>query len=271
MQNKNRMYETTHLDIRGLSSKSPRISVFISDAGDPRLERLLKELKKYEVYEILVERRGTVAHSRNLMYQRSEGDIIVFIDTDQFPPSSAWLHKLTQPIINGKADYTCGPTKPTPTPYYQSRYLNYFEIFERNLYNRAAVDPSIFPMGNSAWSRKVFDYLIKKDGYLFDERFLGGGEDYDINLRAIKYGFRGLYVKEAWVYHDLSSLNTLQKILRKKMRYAKWGTVALLKNGYMRKRLRVKYPIERHWIDIIFNPLVMGYGLLMGYIEWMRW
>lgn len=260
-----------YMDIRNISDKVPRISIFISDGGDPRLPKLVEELKKYEVFEILVERRGSVARSRNLMYERSMGDIIVFIDTDQFPPSREWLKKLTEPIISGKYDYACGPTRPSPNPYYKSKYNDYFTVSERNLYSRAAVDPSIFPMGNSAWNRKVFDYLIEKDGYLFDERFIGGGEDYDINLRAIKYGFRGVCIKDAWVYHDLSSLNTLRKILKKKMRYAKWGTVALLKNNYMKNRLAVRYPIKRHWIDIIFNPLVLGYGFIAGYLEWKKW
>ena len=250
---------------------TPKISIFISDGGDPRLPKLVNTLKNYGVYEILTEREGTVAESRNKMFQRSHGDIIVFIDTDQMPPNEEWLKKLTEPIIKGICDFTCGPTKPAPKPYYKSKYLKYFEISERNLYNRARVDPTIFPMGNSAWSRKVFETLLKKDGYVFDDRFRRGGEDYDVNIRAIKYGFKGMCVEDAWVYHDQSNINTLGKIIKKKFKYAKWGGVALLKNNWIKKRIKVKYPVERHWIDILFQPMAMLYGLISAYMEWKKW
>jgi GT2 family glycosyltransferase len=214
--------------------------------------------------QILTERRGTVAGSRNLMYERSVGDILVFIDTDQEAPPG-WLWKLIQPLVEGEAHYVCGPTRPICTT---SKYADYLAIIEHRHYYMCRYDQTIFPMGNSAWSRDIFETLIENDGYLFDERFDTGGEDYDINLRATALGYEGKFIPSAWVWHDQSELNTALKIIKKKIRYCKGGSLAYMKNKALAKRLkrRVEMKPYVHWLEG-FQKMAQVVGFLMAVIE----
>jgi len=99
-----------------------------------------------------------------------------------------------------------------------------------------------------------------------------GGEDYDINLRAIKHGFRGKFVKDAWVWHDQSHLNSIEKVLKKRYRYFVGAAIAYLKNGKIgaEKRVDLKkhfgffHPIEV--VSLILKPI----AFIEGYIRWRK-
>ncbi len=241
------------------------VSVCISDIGDPRLPRLLQSLKvqtrprllrslKVQTQppmEILVESRGTVAESRNLMVERSTGEILVFIDADEEAPAH-WLHWLTRPIRIGSADIVCGQTMPHPSPWYPSRYLGYLAGVDARHYDLCREDQTIYPMGNTAWRREIFDC------FRFDERFGGwAGEDYDINLLAWKKGFVGRFEPRAWVWHDQSHLNTAWRIVHRKYRYMVGAAMAFLKHGRIQdaiSRVRER-PKRLHWLELLDPPL----------------
>jgi len=102
-------------------------------------------------------------------------------------------------------------------------------------------------MGNSIWRRYVLEAVASSRSTCddragstadveapFDERFTTGGEDYDVNLRATRLGFRGVFVERAWVWHDQSNLDNPLKIMRRKLRYCYGGALAQLENGTMR-------------------------------------
>lgn len=239
------------------------------------LDRLLKSVNSQDPKpnQILTEAFGTIPQSRNKTFKESTGDILVFVDTDQETPKG-WLKKITDPIINNTADYVCGPTRPHPKPLYQSKYNDYFaEIEKQHYYSICKYDQSAFPSGNSAWHRKVFEEVVEKDGYLFDDRFRWGGEDYDVNIRATEYGFKGLFVPEAWVWHDQSSLNSAFKIIKRKAKYCKGGAMAHVKNKTILNRLNrecPKFKPYRHWLEL-FQPLAQITGLIRGKIEVMKW
>src|SRR6266566_873890 len=192
------------------------ISVCISDGGDDRLARTLSSLSSQDVDEILVEKRGTVAGSRNQMYRESTGDVLAFVDTDQEVPPT-WVEELSKPLREGRADFACGPTRPHPIS--RCRYSEYHTEIERRHYVRCRDDQTVFPMGNSMWERYVLEAVASSRSTRgdrleegrppagrrkvdrgsergstedvdapFDERFTTGGEDYDVNLRATKLG-----------------------------------------------------------------------------------
>lgn len=173
---------------------------------------------------------GTVAGTRNQAIARATEDVVVFLDADQRAPP-AWLETLVAPIEHDEADFTGGPTRP-PGPA-RSAVEDYLNRFEAWFYPEVvARDVSYLPMGNSAWRRAVFARAGN-----FDARLPWGGEDYDVNLRALAAGFRGLYVPGAWVVHDQSRLDGVRRLLRRKYRYAVGATVAYLKNGTLVQRL----------------------------------
>jgi glycosyltransferase involved in cell wall biosynthesis len=245
-----------------------KVTVCISDSDDERLGRTLRSLARQSLPpdEVLIERHGTVPASRNLMFAKSTGDVLVFLDTDQEAPDG-WLQAITVPIVMGYADYTCGPTQPHPNPSQQNRYTKYLAEIERRHYIACNSDPTAYPMGNSAWSRNTLRSVAQDNGgQPFDESFTTGGEDYDVNLHAAKLGFLGEFVSGAWVWHDQSTLNNPLKIMRRKLRYCEAGARAQLKNGHVAQRLTTKRGSLRPYIHPLelFQKVAQAFGLGMA-------
>ncbi len=208
---------------------------------------------------------GSVAESRALALPQVHGDAIAFIDADEIPPPS-WLELLVQPLRTGRADVAGGPTRPLqPAATKAEAYVNDFDDW---FYEHVVPsDPVMLPMGNSVWSRAVFDAIGN-----FDARLVWGGEDYDINLRAAQAGFRFEFVADGWVHHDQSHLDSARKIFRRKLRYGKGATMAYLKNGVLGERVgpaagtsaAFKHPYE--WAGLVLKPI----ALIQGWWAWRR-
>lgn len=209
---------------------------------------------------------GTVAGTRNSALRSLHGtDVVVFLDADQVAPPG-WLAALVSPIEKGVADYAGGPTRPLAEARGKGEaYLNAFEAWFYP--NVVARDITKLPMGNSAWLLQV---LQSVGG--FDPRLSMGGEDYDVNLRARLQGYRGVYVPDAWVHHDQGGRNDLRRLLRRKYRYNVGATMAYLKNGVLRAKMReaarntvaFRHPMER------WNLVVQPAALVAGWWKWRR-
>ncbi|HLE47388.1 MAG TPA: glycosyltransferase family 2 protein, partial [Candidatus Thermoplasmatota archaeon] len=159
------------------------------------------------------------------------------------------------PIRAGAADFTGGPTRPRAVA--QSRAEHYVNKQEDALYRNVPNDLALLPMGNSAWRT---DLLRRIGG--FDPRLGGGGEDYDVNLRALRSGARGAFVPAAVVEHDQSHLDSFRKVLRRKSKYYMGAAVAYLKNDQLGGRSRsaagrfaVRHPIDL--LDVVLKPLAL--------------
>lgn len=238
--------------------------IIIADGGSTGGSfELAKEYeKKYGNIKVL-SLPGSITETRNKLLKEVKGDVIVFIDADEVAPKH-WLKSLISPIINGEADFTGGPTKPlSEAKSNAEKYVNDFDDwFYKNVVSN---DITMLPMGNSAWSKKVFDGIGG-----IDEELTWDAEDYDVNIRAVNAGFEGRFVPEAWTYHDQSHLNTMKKIIRRKYRYCVGATMVYLKNKMLRKKadqavktsVRFHHPYE--WIGLIIKPV----ALIRGVIAW---
>jgi cellulose synthase/poly-beta-1,6-N-acetylglucosamine synthase-like glycosyltransferase len=198
---------------------------------------------------------GSVAETRNAALPLIKTDLTVFLDADQVAPPG-WLQRLLQPILDGAADFTGGPTRHHEEASRAERYVNREE--DRLYAEGVAQDIALLPMGNSAWRT---DLLRKVGG--FDPRLKWGGEDYDLNLRAVRAGARGRFVPEAWVWHDQSQLRSFRKVLRRKSRYYFGAATAYLKNDAMDSRarasigrFRVRHPIDL--LDVVLKPWALA-------------
>lgn len=206
---------------------------------------------------------GSVAQTRNSALTSLRGvEIVAFLDADEVAPPD-WLKLLVAPIERGDASFAGGPTKPLAPP--QGKGEAYLNEFEAWFYpNVVAHDITKLPMGNSAWRR---DVLLEVGG--FDPRLSWGGEDYDVNLRVAAAGHPGAFVEDAWVYHDQSGRNDLRRLLRRKYRYNVGASLAYLKNGVMRQKMRsaarntgaFKHPYEK-W-NVIVQPLALARALTL--------
>lgn len=207
---------------------------------------------------------GSVAESRSQILGSISEDIVVFLDADETAPLG-WLDRITRPIRSGLADVVGGPTRPLAPP--ASRPEAYLNRRDGAFYaHRVARDLAFLPMGNSAWSVA----LLRRIGG-FDVRFTGGGEDYDVNLRAKAAGARYAFDASAWVYHDQSELDGWGKLWRKQRRYARFGALAAKKNGALgitSRKAAMDWPRS-------FGDCFLATAKLVGYLDarrdWNQW
>lgn len=221
------------------------LEVVVADGGSgaPLLAELEASFERDRRFRVL-RVPGSVAESRNEALPSLRGEIVAFLDADEVAPKG-WLAALTGPIVAGRAEFSGGPTRPLSPP--RSAAERFLNREEERLYARVAGDLALLPMGNSAWRR---DLLVRIGG--FDPRLAFGGEDYDVNLRALGSGARGVFVKEAWVHHDQSHLDSFGKVLRRRRRYYFGAATAYLKNrraGARVGRSAAGFRV-RHWIDL---------------------
>jgi GT2 family glycosyltransferase len=138
------------------------------------------------------------AGARNRGWRKAKGELIAFVD-DDCVPDPGWLREITDAMDDGgdagngggPADITVGRTRP---PEDQLHLIGPFSSYLDLEHNRS------FSTCNVAYRRQV---LERMDG--FDEvnfRY-PNGEDTDLGLRAVKAGYRDVYVPGALMWHDV--------------------------------------------------------------------
>ena len=245
---------------------SMKVSVIITSYNDPRIRSTLLSLNEqsYPPDEIFVADGGSkidiesiclkfsvkfemipgnIPQTRSAVINKATGDILVFIDTDEIAPKQ-WLENLVNPIIKGEADFTGGPTKHLPT---SSQTVLYVNLLEDEMYKGLVQkDIRYLPMGNSAWSRKIFTKIGTFNSNL------PGSEDYDINIRAMNAGFIGKFIPEAWVYHDHSDIDTIFKLIRKRYKYLRTTAKVYRMQSMFKSRLSMRNKsVVRHPFYVI--------------------
>lgn len=262
------------------------ISVIITSFKDNRVFRLVEELLKQDPFEVIIADGGSdekmltelgklendrvrlyilpgnIAETRYQVRDMIRGDIAVFIDTDELP-TEGWLSKLTDPIAEGKSDFTFGSTVPLNPP--ENRYSRYLNDYDEYLYDQVLTrDIMKGALGNSAWRSA----LIKKIG--FDPCLGIGGEDYDLTIRAVKSGFKGKYVKEAVLLHDQNGVRTMKKFLKKIFyNYMVGASLAYRKNGLLFRRVgasasaNVKFRDPFEVLMFLLKPTALIFSLMI--------
>ncbi len=263
------------------------ISVVITSFRDRRIFNLIKELSKFNPFEIIIADGGSqqdmldqfrslqndvikfyflpgnIAETRYQVQNLIRGDITVFIDTDEFP-TETWLEKLTAPIRNGECDFTFGPTIPMRAP--DNRFTRYLNDYDDFLY-KYIVPRDILKgaMGNSAWRSE----LIKKVG--FDPCLGIGGEDYDLTIRAYINGFRGKFVEDAVLRHDQNNVRTLRRFLKKVFyNYMVGASLAYRKSNMLfgraknsaTRNIRFRDPLEV--LIFLLKPFALLFSLMLN-------
>jgi len=190
--------------------------VLIADGGsNAQLERDIRDyIKKKKNYKFNI-MRGRCIDTRRKVIDTilDKTDIIVWIDSDEIAFGD-WLEKLVAPIEKGEYDFTGGFMIPVC-------FRNEATILLNKIESKDLADESYIAMGNSAWTTEIFkkignfdDSTVSKDA---DKDNVRGSyhisDDFDINLRAIKAGFKGKVV-EAYTLHNQSHIDTYRKVLK---------------------------------------------------------
>lgn len=266
------------------TEKGVKLSLVITSLNDRRILSLLDVLQKEKPYEIIVadggsetslideirslgDKRikvynlpGKIAETRYKVQKLVEGDVAVFIDTDEIP-SKDWLKLLTEPIMKGEADFVFGPTKSLKVS--RNRITRYVDAYDEWFYeNVLPRDISKGPMGNSAWRIEILRKIN------FDPKLTMGGEDYDFTLNAMKKGYRGHYEKGAVLFHDQSSINSLRKFLRKKFNYLVGASIAYMKNDSLVSKIGKSAEDSKRFNDpleilvLLMKPIALVYSVV---------
>jgi cellulose synthase/poly-beta-1,6-N-acetylglucosamine synthase-like glycosyltransferase len=240
-------------DTSPASPGSGDITVIVTVLDDPRLERTLESLlvQTRPPQEILiadgdhsptiagictrfaardsrfrrVDAPGTIAESRNRALGEVHSEFLAFLDTDEVAPPD-WLERLMAPFADGQVGFVGGPTPGMPGSEHNMA-ARYYDAYLRRFYDRVASQrPHALPMGNSAWRTRLFRELGPLD--LSVSGF--GSEDQEMALRALRAGWRGVYVPTAPVQHDFSDLGWWS-LFRKQRRYGRGGYAIWRRTG----------------------------------------
>lgn len=144
-----------------------------------------------------VEPQQNIALVRNKAIQQAEGDLIAFIDDDEFP-EDRWLYNLLDALQKYAADGVLGPVK----PYFESdppQWLRKGKFFDRPDY--ATGYNVTWPearSGNMLFRKKMLEGVDTP----FRSEFPTAGEDVDFFRRMTEKGCTFIWCSEA-VAHEL--------------------------------------------------------------------
>jgi GT2 family glycosyltransferase len=246
-----KLFDTLN-SLRGQSLK-PDL-VLIADGGSPNgfIERIRNEFSDLPLKIAIIP--GSHITTKDASIDHITTDIVAFLDSDEVAPPE-WLETITRPIAEGKADFTGGPTRPPGEP--KNSIERYYNELERRIYEGdVEIDVVYMPLGNTAWRTSLLKRLR------FDRRivFRGGAPDYDLEMRAVDAGYRGLFVRDAWVYHNKGTVKGYGALMKHRYRYLVGAAVVMIKNGRLgrrvgEKRKRIGLPFA--YIEDMMKPVAL--------------
>ncbi|MCI4359101.1 MAG: glycosyltransferase [Thermoplasmata archaeon] len=201
-------------------SRGPE-EILVDDGGvTDRVRRITERLSERDPRVRHLDAPGNIAESRNTALSVARGEFIAFLDADEVAPAQ-WLEHLLAPFSDPSVGFVGGPTPGSPESL-RTIGARYYDGYLRRFYDRVArTHPQALPMGNSAWRSRLFRELGGLDASL--DR-LAASEDQEFAVRALRGGWRGVFVPDAWVLHDFQGLDTAA-LLRKQRVYARGGFV----------------------------------------------
>lgn len=141
------------------------------------------------------EPRQNIALVRNKALQHAEGDLVAFIDDDEFP-EERWLVNLVRTLEETGADGVLGPVK----PYFDvqpPQWVTKGRFFERPNYATGYnVKWPEARSGNVLFRKRILDGVDVP----FNPDFATAGEDVDFFRRMVEKGYRFVWCSEAAAY-----------------------------------------------------------------------
>jgi len=180
-----------------------------------------------------------------------------FLDSDEVAPPE-WLEKLVAPVERGDVAFSGGPTRPLRKA--ENPIERYYELLEESIYDDLVPQSITYlPLQNSAWRTSV----LKEFG--FDP--LVTAEDHDLETRVLRAGLKGVFLPDAWVYHDKSNETSYVRWARKRYLYLFQMAMSIWKNDEVGRRWRERRRPVRHplrYIEATMKPVAFVHA-------WVRW
>jgi succinoglycan biosynthesis protein ExoM len=195
-----------------------------SATASPVVERLQPAFAPPIGYSVEPQRNFALVRNRALGLVR--GNLIAFIDDDEFPCDD-WLLQLWRTLHHYRADAVLGPVR----PYFEGQPPSWL------VRSRICERPS-YPTGSRLHWRQTRTgnvlfrtNIVTEDGVQFDPAYAIGGEDIDFFRRAAGVGKTFVWCEQAPVYE-------LVPQARLRRRY-------YLNRAFLQGRVSSKYAIER--------------------------
>lgn len=173
-----------------------------------------------------VEPRRSISHVRNRTIEHSQGELIAFIDDDEFP-APAWLLNLYRALTSHTCAGILGPVRPH-YPEGTPRWVRKAGFFDRPEHPTGFVMPwHECRTGNVLFRREIIAELAEP----FRAEFGTGGGDVDFFRRMMANGHRFIWCNEA-VVHEVVPPN-------------RWKRSVLLKRALLRGQNSFRHPEHR--------------------------
>ena len=182
--------ETLLDDIENQITDELPFEVVLIDSGSTDATLEIAERHGCNIHHITRE-EFSFGRSLNMGCELASGDILVITSGHCVPCDENWLQKLSQPILDGKAQYTYGRQFGGPDSYYSE-----CRIFAKYYPENDSIPQEGFfcNNANSAISRSAWEK------YRFDEE-LTGLEDMETAKRLVADGGKVAYIADAAVFH----------------------------------------------------------------------
>ena len=142
-----------------------------------------------------VEPEQNIALARNKALEKSEGDLIAFMDDDEYPAKN-WLCNLFKAYQAYRVDGVLGPVR----PYFEHdppQWALKGKFFDRPTYDTGyKMDWTETRTGNVLFARRILGGMTE----VFKPEFGTGSEDIDFFRRMMEGGFVFVWCNEAEVY-----------------------------------------------------------------------
>ena len=201
------------------------------------------------------EPRQNIALARNKAIENADGDLVAFIDDDEFPARD-WLVVLFKAWLNYRVDGVLGPVK----PYFDDKPPKW--IIKGKFYQRPT-----YPTGTVVeWGKGRTGNLLVKKQLFADADFpfrpeFRAGEDQDFFRRMIERGHVFIWCDEAIAYEVVPA-----------MRWKRWY---MLRKALLRGATAVLHPTfgagatAKSVIAVLIYTCALPFALLLGHHRFM--
>jgi succinoglycan biosynthesis protein ExoM len=239
--------ELSRQDTKGLFS----FSVVIADNDDQHsAKKLVLDFAAGSSMNITycVESRRSISLARNKTLEHAKGDMVAFIDDDEFPPQD-WLFRLLKACVDYNAAGVFGPVRPqfdTEPP----AWLIKGRFCERPEHHTGFIMPwRECRTGNVLLDKRIIDGI----GTVFRPEFGAGASDIDLFRRLIEAGHKFIWCNEAFVYEVVLP--------------NRWKRSFMIKRALLRGRISLLHP-EGRWLGVLKSLVaVPAYGIALPLLQ----
>ncbi|MEO6456991.1 MAG: glycosyltransferase [Chloroflexia bacterium] len=190
-------------------NKKPKVLIIIpSWTGDVSRVKRSIEQQTFQDYELqVVTGVSPAARARNVGAQRSNANILLFIDDDAYFGTPHVLGTLVDLIESDPTTAVVGTSKLVPkdaTPLQKAIARQVPRMVYPVVHAHEESNPPLNRYGFTAVTTTCC--AVRRDVFLqvngFDEELTTGPEDTDFFYRVHKKGYKIIVAKDSWVYHD---------------------------------------------------------------------